>query len=144
MVTKYHSYLTSRLLQDEKKNTKQNFHNFILKYQCAIYSGSNNKFRTNYLLWRKSFNFFVKLALKLNSLVPWTGALVFKYRISSYKALPRIIPAFLIMPALGTLLCRWNLIISNNTCSWRKHKKIIPAGLIWGNTVCKNDFFFHL
>ena len=28
------------------------------------------------------------------------------YRISSYKALPRIIPATLIMPSAGTLLCR--------------------------------------
>ena len=39
------------------------------------------------------------------------------YRISSYKALPRIIPAFLIMSAPGTFLCRWNLVISNNTRS---------------------------
>ena len=59
-----------------------------------------------------------------------------KYHISSYKAVPRIIPAFLIMPRAGTLLCRWNLVIYNNTRSWRPSKKIIPAGLIWGNTVC--------
>ena len=58
-----------------------------------------------------------------------------EYRISSYKTLPWIIPAFLIMPAPGTLLCRWNLVISNNTRSWRPHEKIIAAGLIWGNTV---------
>ena len=50
------------------------------------------------------------------------------YRIPSYKALPQIIPAFLIMLAPGTLLCRWNLVISNNTRSWRSCKKIIPAG----------------
>ena len=43
------------------------------------------------------------------------------YRISSYKALPRIIPTFLIMPAPGTLLCRGNLVISNNTRSWRPY-----------------------
>ena len=59
------------------------------------------------------------------------------YRISSYKTLTRIIPAFLIMLAPGILLCRWNLVISNNTCSWRPLEKIIPAGLIWGNTVCR-------
>ena len=29
----------------------------------------------------------------------------------------------------------WNLVISNNTRSWRPYEKIIPAGLIWGNTV---------
>ena len=57
------------------------------------------------------------------------------YRISSYKALPRIIPATLIMPAVGTLLCRWNLGISNKTRTWRPNEKLIPAGLIWGNTV---------
>ena len=39
------------------------------------------------------------------------------------------------MPAPGTLLCRWNLVISNNTRSLRHYKKIIPACLIWGNTV---------
>ena len=57
------------------------------------------------------------------------------YRISSYKALPRIIPATLIMPAVGTLLCWWNLVISNNTRPWRPNKKLKHAGLIWGNTV---------
>ena len=57
------------------------------------------------------------------------------YRISSYKTLPQIIPAFLIMATPGLLLCTWILVISNNTCSWRPYKKIIPAGLIWGNTV---------
>ena len=57
------------------------------------------------------------------------------YRISSYKTLPQIIPAFLKMPAPGILLCRWNLVIFNNTRSWRPYEKIVPAGLIWGNTV---------
>ena len=64
---------------------------------------------------------------------------IFKYRISSYKTLPQIIPAFLIMPTPGTLLCRWNLVISNNSRSWRPHEKIIPAGLIWVNMVCNGD-----
>ena len=64
------------------------------------------------------------------------------YRISSYKALPRIIAATLIMPAVGTLLCRWNLVISNNTRTWRPNKKLIPAGLIWGNTVCNYTLIF--
>ena len=41
-------------------------------------------------------------------------------RNSSYKALP---PLFLIMPKPGTLLCRWNLIISNNTHIWKTTKK---------------------
>ena len=41
------------------------------------------------------------------------------------------------MPAVGTLLCRWNLVISNNTRTWRPNEKLIPAGLIWGNTVSK-------
>ena len=40
------------------------------------------------------------------------------------------------MPAPGILLSRWNLVISNDTRSWRPHEKIIPAGLIWENTVC--------
>ena len=62
------------------------------------------------------------------------------YRISSYKALPRIIPATLIMPAAGKLLCRWNLVISNNTRIWRPNEKLIPAVLIWGNTVVKFDW----
>ena len=31
----------------------------------------------------------------------------YAYCISQYKALPRIIPEFLIMPAPGTLSCRW-------------------------------------
>ena len=56
-------------------------------------------------------------------------------RISSYKALPWIIPAFLIRPTPGTLLCRWNLVIFNNTHSWKHYKQITPAGLIWGYTV---------
>ena len=54
------------------------------------------------------------------------------------KALPRIIPAFLIMPALGTLLCGWNLITYNNNRSWRPYKEIIYTGLIWGNTILTN------
>ena len=33
----------------------------------------------------------------------------------TYKALPLIIPAFLIMPAPGAFLCRGNLVASNNT-----------------------------
>ena len=56
-----------------------------------------------------------------------------------YKALPQITPTFLIMPAPGTILCRWNLVISavisNYTQSWRLYKKIIPTGLLWGNTL---------
>ena len=44
-----------------------------------------------------------------------------------YKALPQITPTFLIMPAPGTILCRWNLVISavisNYTQSWRLYKK---------------------
>ena len=51
-----------------------------------------------------------------------------RYRISSYKALPRIIPAFLIIPAPDTLLCRWNLLISNNTRSWRPNEKNYTRG----------------
>ena len=55
---------------------------------------------------------------------------------SSYKALPRIIPAILIT------LCRRNAVFSNKTLIWRLHKTIIPAGLIWGNRntvfLCKN------
>ena len=39
------------------------------------------------------------------------------YRISSYKTLPQIIPAFPIMPARGIHLFRLNLVISNNTRS---------------------------
>ena len=55
------------------------------------------------------------------------------YRISSYKALPGTIPAFIIVPAPGTLLWKWNLVISNGTCSWRPCKKIISVSLIWEN-----------
>ena len=69
---------------------------------------------------------------------------ILNYRISSYKALPRIIPAFLIMPAPGTLLCRWSLVISNNTSNWSPFKKIIPAGLIWGNTVFKTSMWIFI
>ena len=29
----------------------------------------------------------------------------------------------------------WNLVIYNNTLSWRLYKNIISTGLIWGNTV---------
>ena len=42
---------------------------------------------------------------------------------------------FLIIPAPDTLLCRQNLVISNNTSSWRPYEKIIHAGLIWGNCI---------
>ena len=59
-----------------------------------------------------------------------------KCRNSSYKALPRIIPKFLIM---STLLCRWNIVISNNTSNWRPYGKIIPTGLKWGITVNRLD-----
>ena len=59
--------------------------------------------------------------------------------ISSYKAVPQIIPTFLIMPIPGTLLCRWNLVISYNTRNWRPYQKIIPVGLIWGSTVNRLD-----
>ena len=52
------------------------------------------------------------------------------YLISLYGSLPRIIPAFLIMPAPGTLLCRSSLVISNNTRSLRPYERIIPTGLI--------------
>ena len=45
------------------------------------------------------------------------------YGISSYKTLPRIIPAFLIIPTPGTLLRKRNLVISNNTHGWRPYKK---------------------
>ena len=51
------------------------------------------------------------------------------YRISSYKALPRIIPAIL------TFLCIRNVVFSNKTRIWGLFKIIITAGLIWGNTV---------
>ena len=54
-----------------------------------------------------------------------------------YKALPQIIPAFIIMSAPGIHLCKWNLVISDNTGSWRPYEKIIPAGPMWGNTVTK-------
>ena len=57
------------------------------------------------------------------------------YRISSYKALPRMIPATLIIPAILTILCSGNVVFSNKTRIWRLCKIIIPAGLIWGNTV---------
>ena len=37
------------------------------------------------------------------------------YRISSYKALPRMIPATLIIPAILTILCSRNVVFSNKT-----------------------------
>ena len=59
------------------------------------------------------------------------------YRISSCKALPRIIHATLIILAILITLCigNWNVVFSNKTRIWRLHETIIPAGLIWGNTV---------
>ena len=63
----------------------------------------------------------------------------FAYRISSYKALPRIIPATLIIPSILTILCSKNVVFSNKTRIWRLCKIIIPAGLIWGNTVYEFD-----
>ena len=51
-----------------------------------------------------------------------------EYRISSYKALPRIIPAFLIMPAPGILLFRWKWVISNNTRTLKTLQKNITRG----------------
>ena len=64
-----------------------------------------------------------------------------EYRISSYKALPRIIPATLIIPAILTILCSGNVVFSNKTRIWRLCKIIIPAGLIWGNTVIISNFW---
>ena len=62
----------------------------------------------------------------------------YNYRISSYKTLPRIIPATLIIPAILITLCRGNVVFSNKTRIWRLHEIIIPAGLIWGDTVFTN------
>ena len=53
----------------------------------------------------------------------WKQQLQLTHRISSYKALPWIISAFLIMPAPGTLLWRWNLVISNENFNWRPYEK---------------------
>ena len=53
-------------------------------------------------------NNFHKLKLRHRECDYWVT-----YRISSYKVLPWIILAFLIMPTPDTLLCRWNLVISN-------------------------------
>ena len=63
------------------------------------------------------------------------------YRISSYKALSRIILATLIIPAIRilTILCSRNVVFSNKTCIWRLCKIIIPAVLIWGNTVVQKS-----
>ena len=56
------------------------------------------------------------------------------HRISSYKALPWIIPAIL------TILCSMvNVVLSTKTCIWRLCKIIISAGLIWGNTIFSAD-----
>ena len=52
------------------------------------------------------------------------------YCISSYKTLPQIIPAILI------ILCCRNLVFSNKPRIWRLCKIIIPTGLIWANTEC--------
>ena len=95
----------------------------------------SSKYRKHWIIYL-SFHLFGQIwaELKISEILP-------KYRISSYKALPRIIPSFLIMPAPGTLLCMWNLVISNNTRSWRHYEKIIFAGFIWGNTVY--DYYFH-
>ena len=70
--------------------------------------------------------------------IGWLGfkRLNISYHISSYKALPWIIPATLIIPAILTILCSRNVVFSNKTRIWRLCKIIIPAGLIWGNTVC--------
>ena len=38
-----------------------------------------------------------------------------KYRVSSYKTLPQIIPAILIIPAFLILLCSENVVFSNKT-----------------------------
>ena len=79
---------------------------------------------------------------KVHTLFYWISEYVYKnlfsninYSISSYKTLPRKIPAFLIMPTPGTLSCRWNLVISNKSRSWGLNEKIIPIGLISGHTV---------
>ena len=83
----------------------------------------------------ESLYFALVCLKKKQTQTPQIWAYFAYYRISSYKALPRIIPATLIMPAVGTLLCWWNLVISNNTRPWRPNKKLKHAGLIWGNTV---------
>ena len=62
-----------------------------------------------------------------------------KYRISSYKTLPRIIPAILIIPAFLIILCSENVVFSNKTRIWRLYEIIIPAGLICGSTVLKQN-----
>ena len=51
------------------------------------------------------------------------------YRISSYRTLSLIIPAFLI------LLFSENVVFSNKTLIWGLCEIIILAGLKWGNTV---------
>ena len=64
------------------------------------------------------------------------------YHISSYKALPRIIPAILIIPAFLIILFSENVVFSNKPRIWRLHKIMIPAGLIWGNTVYSQTVFW--
>ena len=51
----------------------------------------------------------------------------------------RIIPTFLIMPLPDTLLCRWSLVISNNTHSWRYPK--YPKGDQKGNYTVQKKLY---
>ena len=69
---------------------------------------------------------------KAHKVVIWLKNFL-KYRISSYKTLPWIISAFLM------LLCSENVVFSYKTGNRRLCEIIIPAGLIWGFTVCSCD-----
>ena len=79
------------------------FNKFLRLYICISYFGKS--FIT--ILYRN----LDKQLTKFNDLVKKDDI----YRIPSYKALRwLIVLVFLIIPALGTLLCRWYLAISNN------------------------------
>ena len=62
------------------------------------------------------------------------------YRISSCKALPRKIPAILEILAFLIILWSENIVFSNKTRIWRLCEIIIPASLIWGNTVVQKVY----
>ena len=68
----------------------------------------------------------------------WTFILI-TYRISSYNALPRMIPAILICNTLysNNLMYSRNVVFSNKIRFWRRCKIMILASLIWGNTIMK-------
>jgi hypothetical protein len=115
--------------KDIKNNVDKVF--FLRFYRCVLLSCPMISSIHCHLIWGMC------VEITFWSLANFEHFLRFEmaYRISSYKALPWIIPATLIIPAILISLCRRNVVFSNKTRIWRLHRIIIAAGLIWGNMV---------